>query len=315
LAQYFIEQDEVDTVFNYWLSHYSRIFSFENRKFWRNLLLKFEGSRYWYKIFWKLYEDCIFDNGETQSFRNIHRRISSMKINITPRWYDHLVEVGFPIFYNMNFYDKNVFINTLMRCGDVELNPGPVMSRFMRYNNSSINKKHETQGFVDETRRLNDFLTTQLPTVIDSIKNLIDNNEMSINRNIFFADAKIKEDLKMLNENTGNALDKLRNMQSNILKTLVLISIIGIMTHLKWYKTAMLTGIITLFSLFGIPEQLVNQIRKFFGHEAQIFTSGESLGALIGSIICYFIIGKLPKDSTIENFSKKTNNISRGYQE
>jgi hypothetical protein len=313
LAQFFLVQEEVDTVFDYWLSHYSKLFSFENRKFWRNLLLKFEGSKYWYKIFWELYKDCIFEDGDFHSFRNVNRHILSMKIDVTPRWYEYLVKVEFPSFYEMVYYDKTLLINTLIQCGDVELNPGPVMSRFMRYNDPSINKKHEAQwGLIDETRRLNDFLTTQLPTVIDSVKNLIENNEMSVNRNVLFADLKIKEDLKMLNEHTGNALDKLQNMQSNILKTLVLISIIGIMTHLKWYKTAMLTGIITLFSLFGIPEQLINQIKKVFGHEAQLFSSGESLGALIGSIICYFIIGKLPKDSTIENFSKKTNNISRG---
>lgn len=312
LAQYFIEQHEVDMVFDYWLNHYSKIFHYGNRKFWRNLLLKFEGSRYWYKIFWELYKDCIFEDGNFCSFRNQNRHISSMKIDVTPRWYDHIIQVGFSTFYRKTFHDKYELINSLMQCGDIELNPGPVMSRFMRYNNSSINKKHEVQGIVDETRRLNDFLSTQLPAVIDSIKNLIDNNEMSLNRNIFFADAKIKEDLKMLNESAENTLDKIRNMQSNILKTLVLISLIGIMTHLKWYKTAMLTGLLTLFSLFGIPEQLINQIRKYFGHEAQIFTTGDSLGALIGSIICYFIIGKLPKDSTIENFSKKTNNISRG---
>ena len=88
LAQYFIEQDEVDAVFDYWLGHYSRMFSFENRKFWRNLLLKFEGSRYWYKIFWELYKDCIFEDGEFHSFRNVNRRISSMKIDVTSQWYE-----------------------------------------------------------------------------------------------------------------------------------------------------------------------------------------------------------------------------------
>lgn len=312
LAKYFAGEKQADRAFEYWIGYYQREHSYSNKKFWRKLLVKFEGSKYWYMLFWELYKDCIFEDGVAPSFRNINRHIWSMKIDVTPRWYDHLMNEGFPMFYNLNFFEKTDFVELLMQCGDIESNPGPVMSRFMRHNNSSINKKHEAQGIVDETRRLNDFLATQLPTIIESIKNLIDNNEMALNRNIFYADAKIKEDLKMLNENTGNSLDKLRNMQSNILKTLVLISIIGIMTHLKWYKTAMVTGIVTLFSLFGIPEQLLNQIKRFFGHEAQLFTTGDSLGALIGSIICYFIIGKLPKDSTIEQFSKKTNNISRG---
>ncbi|APG78034.1 hypothetical protein 1 [Hubei diptera virus 1] len=314
LAQYLIEQDEANALFDYWLSYYTRLFTYENRKFWRNLLLKFEGSKYWFKIFWDLYKDSIFEDGNYHSFRNINKTIFSMKIEVTTQWYDYLTKIGFEKFYSMIYYEKNAYIDTLIQCGDVELNPGPVMSRFMRYNNSSINKKHDAQGPIDEMKRLNDFLTSQLPQVIENIKMMINEHSINFNNSALFIDEKIKEDLKIFNDNNENHINKIQKMQSNILKTLVILSLIGIMVKCKWYKSATFVGLLTLLSLFGIPEKLIEQIQKLFKveHESQVFSNSNALGTLIGSIICYLIIGKLPTDSSIEKFSKKTNNISRG---
>ncbi|AYQ66681.1 nonstructural polyprotein [Drosophila kikkawai virus 1] len=320
LAQYIIDQKEAKHMFRYWLCHYMRLYPFDNRKFWRNLLLKFEGSRYWFSIFWELYQDCIFEEGECRSFRNYchlkyeRNTITSMKIEVTAPWYDYLTKIGFDQLYVQAYHEKHTFVNTLIQCGDVELNPGPVMSRFMRYNNSSMNKKHEAQGLIDETKRLNDFLTTQLPQVIENVKMMINEHTINFNNSALFIDEKIKEDLKIFSDNSENHLNKLQNMQSNVLKTLVILSLIGIMVKCKWYKSATFVSLLTLLSLFGIPAKLVEQIQKLFKveHEAEVFSNSNALGTLVGSIICFLIIGKLPTDSSIEKFSKKANNISRG---
>ncbi|UVF62132.1 MAG: ORF1 [Bat faecal associated dicistrovirus 1] len=312
LVSHWAGREVADNVFKNFLVTNLKVMTtlgFENKNYWRFQLLKFENSKYWFALYKMLY--C--NSATTGEFANRNKHGKTMKINITPQWYKTLQDIQF-------FEQKEAAIDIveyfdgLILAGDVELNPGPVMSKFMRYNNSSMNKKHEAQGPVDEMRRLNDFLSEQLPVVIENIRNVVLEGNTSLNNTAFFIDEKIKEDLDKLAKNNSDHLAKLKGIQSNVLKTLVVLSLISILVTCKWYKTAMVISLVTLFSLFGIPEVLINQVKKLFSieHEAEVFGNTTALGTLAGSIICYFIIGKLPTDSSIEQFSKKTSNISRG---
>lgn len=65
--------------------------------------------------------------------------------------------------------------------------------------------------------------------------------------------------------------------------------------------------------MFGVPQKIIDMFEKNYNErEHQISGFSLSMVPFFGSVILYFIVGKLPKDSTIENFSKKMNNISRG---
>ena len=314
--------NNVDDIFDYWIEKKKVYHCYSNRKYWRNLLLRLEGSFYWYRLFLKIYLDnfhslephSIYNISCVHTFNNYKRGMRFMTIDITPEWHQFLLLNQWEDFVKLCFARKCDFVYDLTRCGDVEANPGPVMSKCMRYTNSSMHSKHQAQGMVDEVKSLNDFLHSKLPAVVDSIKSIVNESMISANNTALFADERIKEDIELLSSKVDNHITQIQSMQSKILKTLVVISLISIMVKMRWYKTALFVSGLSLLSLFGIPEQLIEKIQKIFNieHQAQVFSSGPAISSLVGSIICFFIIGKLPKDSSIENFSKKTNNISRG---
>jgi len=304
-----------DTIFNNEITTDVLLFKkeYSDRQFWRYKLRKFEGTKHWFFLFKYLFVDCYNDDGEP-SFARFCKGKRQMMIHLSPEWHYRLNELRFFDMIKEPFENIIRCLDLLILSGDIELNPGPaIMSRLMRYNNSSIRHEHEAQVFnFNELTDLNKFLNSQLPIVIEQIRKIVDDCNLGFQNTVLLADAKLKEDIRLLSQSSKDAISRVEGIQSMILKTLLLCSLIVLLRHMKWNRTALLAGIIGLLSLFGIPGQLIQLFQKAFSHESENFGVDTVYGPLLGSIICYFIIGKLPTNSSVEQFSKKTNNISRG---
>lgn len=286
--------------------------AYSDRQYWRYMLRKYEGTKYWFTLFKYLFLDCYHDDG-LPSFARRRKERRQMMFYLSPEWHKQLNTLQFFSKLQGSFDNIVEFLDRLILSGDVELNPGPsTLSRFMRYNNSSIERRHEAQGLFGEVTDLNKFLNDQLPFVLEQIRKMADDCNLNFQNTVLLADSKMKEDIRMLSQSSDNVMNRFEKIQSKILKTLLLCSLIIVLRNMKWNKTALSAGIIGILSLFGIPSKLINLFQKSFSHQSESFGIDSVYGPLLGSIICYFIIGKLPKDSSLEQFSKKTNNISRG---
>jgi len=245
-------------------------------------------------------------------------------IEITPLWFDILNDLQFFEFTKMTIYDQHMHIDNLLQCGDIESNPGPaVMSIFERYNNSSSYIKHHAQGIsdsLDSLSNINNFLNTKLPILMTHFEELIENIDIKakvqVNEAqmiIKDADEKIKEDIKLLNDSSLTILDKLEKVRTTFFKLSLALLLLWIMYDFGFKKTTFVIGGMVFLKLLGVPKLIMQMIEKLFKHEAQSYTfSLHALGPIVVSLISYYAIGKLPRDSSIENFSKKINNMSRG---
>lgn len=297
---------------------------YAQKKHWRLKLMKLEGTEFWFELFNTLLQ---YTMGEYDNFFEIQYRFSTPKLDhdifmlfMSREWQEKLEKIKFfNQIQNLPIHEFHTWQMQLKLSGDVESNPGPsCLSRFMRNNNSSIKfKQHKAQMFSTTQKNissLTSFLENQLPNLTNQLGQIISNMNISVDNSILLAQSKIKEDLNLLVDQSESVLYKIEAMQSKLLKTLLCCALIVIMLSLKWRKAALVTGCIGLLSLFGIPQTIINMFKDCFNkQEAQVFHANPStLGPLLGVIICFFMIGKLPKDSAIENFSKKTANISRG---
>lgn len=295
---------------------FMREFSFSQRRFWRLQFLKLEGSRFWFDLFWEIYRDCLFDDG-TPSFANFRRsRHYFMTIDMTRDWYRTLNSMNFFSFTKMTFAEKNVFVQDLLRCGDVEANPGPVCSKPIVRNNSPRTIRHKAQGPMEHLAsitELNAFLKNQLPQVLDQITQLVQNTNVDIAGQTTFVANELRSDINLIKEHSTDVLNHLDQIKSKVMKVTLLVVIIILLSKMNWNKAALITAVTTLLFLFGVPQKLISMF-EVSAEKKEEEISGFSLSMVpfFGSLILYFIVGKLPKDSTIENFSKKMNNISRG---
>jgi hypothetical protein len=304
-----------DTIFNNEISTDVLLFKkeYSDKQFWRYKLRKFEGTKHWFFLFKYLFVDCYNDDREP-SFARTRKGKRQMMIYLSPEWHNRLNELHFFEMIKEPFENIIRCIDLIILSGDVELNPGPaIMSRFVRYNNSSTRHAHEAQvSVLNDISDLNKFLNSQLPIVVEQIRKIVDDCNLGFQSTVLLADSKLKEDIRLLTQASGEAISKVEGIQSMILKTMLLCSLIILLRQMQWNRTALMAGVIGMLSLFGLPGKLIQLFQKAFNHESQNFGVDTVYGPLLGSIICYFIIGKLPTNSSLEQFSKKTNNISRG---
>lgn len=182
---------------------------FNNKRFWRLKLLNLEGCSMWFDLFFELYKNCVFDDEDYRNgnvFFNIKKQRRLMIIDMTPRWKKILEGLDFFNNFCYKIYNEKVLlIDELLKCGDVEANPGPVMSRVSRNNNSRDILEHNIQGlFLNEKDSasvaiLSKFLQEKLPGIIDQLGNICSSTVQDSTNALVFADNAVKEDINLIN--------------------------------------------------------------------------------------------------------------------
>ncbi|APG78036.1 hypothetical protein 1 [Hubei picorna-like virus 16] len=319
-----VDDNFAKNIFSFKLNLMNNQINYNNKNFWRKQLVKLEGTKFWFIVFKDIYYNSYmqFKKGDLSTTKLYGRQLT---IDMTPKWYNRLHDIKFfetfkytCIEHILNNFDK------LILCGDVELNPGPaIMSLPQRYNNSSLVRKHVAHGLTDSISAItdiNEFLNKKLPSIMTQFESLIEIIDIKAKVNINDAntilqdtDDKIKKDIELVNDIGKTITDKISNLNSNFFKFAFALLLLWIMYDFGFKKTTFLIGGVILLKLLGLPEKIIKMVNDMHRHETQSFSfKVNTFGPILLSLISFYAVGKLPKDSSIENFSKKINNISRG---
>lgn len=214
---------------------------------------------------------------------------------------------------------------SLLLDGDVEINPGPVMSTLrndMCYNNPSISStsRMKAQGPIDCMKDIHKLTQTfeGLAPVVPLLMNFI--NEKTIG-----SERVMKETLTKVEELVDKSGDYGQNVTSTIARALLVCAICTALCGLKCYKTAIATALITLFKLYELPGKAMKIIEaelENFRNErmqAQVFNS-DIIGIskiLLTSLSC-LLLNKIPDEKNFHSMTKKISGAGhalKGFKE
>lgn len=220
---------------------------------------------------------------------------------------------------------KQKCYRNLLLSGDVETNPGPVMSTLrndMRYNNPSISltSRMKAQGPLDCMKDINKLSKTveDLAPIIPLFMNFI--NEKTISSEKVLQDTLTKvETLVDKSGNFGQA------MTSTLARALLICAVCTALCGLKCYKTAIATALITLFRLYELPGKAIRIVEEelhSFRNErmqAQVFDSDiiSICKVLLTGLSC-LLLNKVPNDKSFHSMTKKISGAGhalKGFKE
>ena len=286
----------------------------------RNLLVAYEYTDMWLVHFYRgflrpyIVNDSI---AETTICTRVPVTQNWLRLMRKYNWYDIVKQL---VYHEV--YDEEITCITgdsfdtkyLMKCGDVESNPGPaVLSTLNRLNNPKV-KCAEVQGWMSIPNylgKITSFLSEQLPALMDRFFFTVEETR-----------EQFHEDVVTINNTTLSLRDKLANLKYDLVKCFVLVLTVFLLCLYEQYTLSLITAILGVIGLFSdIPRDLMEWLRDYFyplqdESKVEVQLDAGSAIALCGpailSIVAFYGINKLPKDSEIEMFSKKIFSIDKG---
>lgn len=301
---------------------------YEDSHFWDSALYQLEGTVWWFYLFDVLthspsrrYLMCHqVDQYETET---INEMIITLKCSMS--WIRYLTkktkllendEFGTESLMRLtsrnltlgSLYDDKYKCNTLMQCGDIESNPGPVMSKMT---SQIFGIETATNGLKELNDFLNNDLKREVEEVIANIMNLTDQriNDINLLTNIHlqeFKDIAIK------------SLDDFRKIKNKTIQFMSLILLSVFLFKTGYEKTAIFSVISAILISFDVPAKLLVLFNKY--EEEKLSQSGSEgseetqMIKTVGLLSSFFLLDKIPSSNQIQQLCRSLDNYSKGLR-
>ncbi|UPT53694.1 MAG: hypothetical protein 1 [Zeugodacus cucurbitae dicistrovirus] len=286
----------------------------------RNMLVGLEYTDMWLVQFYRSFLRPLFAStylSETTISTYVPVTKRWMKLMQKYNWKRVVEQIAYSEFYHeeIDCIDGDALDSRhLMKCGDVESNPGPAtLSTLARINDPKV-KRAEVQGWLDIPHylgKITSFLSEQLPALMDKFFFTVEETRQEFH-----------EDVETINNTTMSLTDKLSNLKYDLVKCFILVLTVFLLCLYEQYTLSLISAILGVIGLFSdLPRELVRWLRDYFAPiqeetaaEVQL-GSGEAIAfcaPAIMSILAFYSIRQLPDNSDIEKFSKKVFNIDKG---
>nr|ULF99857.1 MAG: hypothetical protein 1 [Cripavirus sp.] len=251
-----------------------------------------------------------------------------------------------PYRYNHMFDDLdlhsewNIIQRLLILSGDVELNPGPTLSRPLQYRNNdprtvrlekALEKKEQkirkllkdlrlaikenkiyAQGFLDDLRNS--------PR---SIKESAGELNGSLNRICDFLEASLPTIQQSLQSTILESSDKLTTIKDDLILLVIICILIRLLMIWKHYKTALTVVLLFVLKFYGFDESIINlvhELRTKFATAQSFEQKAEDLiyhpyfhtcGKLIFAVMVFVCIKKIPGKQDWDNYISRLDRIPK----
>jgi hypothetical protein len=216
---------------------------------------------------------------------------------------------------------------SLLLSGDIETNPGPVLSTLrnnMCYNDPSILltslERMKAQGPLD---CMNDI--SKLSKTVECLAPAIPLFMNFINEKTISSEKVLKETLVKVESIVDKSGNYGSEMTSTLAKALLICAVCTALCGLKCYKTAIATALITLFRLYELPSKAIkiveNELKHFKNErmQAQVFDNDIiSICKILLTGLSCLLLNKVPNEKSFSSLTKKisgTGHALKGFKE